>query len=161
MSKIITWHFKSGAVLSPWLCVAGTCALVCPASASQRVWGWTLWAVGWTAAPAPSSASLPAWAPSLAAPTDVPVTETMPYICMWQHWFSSLTHTVALCGQLTQSLCLSASSSAVDRSSRASSVVIFFSICAPNSNKHFWWFLFPITDRYFENTVQILRGYCQ
>lgn len=62
--------------LSPWLCVAGNCELVYPALASQRVWGWILWAACWRAAPAPSSASLPAGAPSSAAPTDVPGKQT-------------------------------------------------------------------------------------
>lgn len=61
---------------SPWLCGAGNCELVYPAWASQRVWGWILWAACWRAAPAPSLASPPAGAPSSAAPTDVPGKQT-------------------------------------------------------------------------------------
>lgn len=120
---------------SPWLCAAGICELVCPASASQRGWGWILWAECWRAAPAPSSASLPAGAPSSAAPTDVPGKQTT---TAKERPCCSARDTVVLSSatmcprsfRLTQSLCFRASSSAVELSLGDSSEVIFFSICA-------------------------------
>lgn len=124
-----------GPTFSPWLCAAGICERVCPASASQRGWGWILWAECWRAAPAPSSASLPAGAPSSAAPTDVPGKQTT---AAKERPSCSARDTVVLSSatvcpgsfRLTQSLCFRASSSAVELSLGDSSEVIFFSICA-------------------------------